>query len=548
VDEALYWLRFLRSSMSSVRRRNTEDDSVAQVLLAVTHTDAVEPTFKPDGLLHFLGQRLGALGEAASGPLRLVRSEPCVPRYDDAVKAGEARSVLIRAIEAQVSLCLLRCCAPSLLVRPPMVFPMPSLRARQSFLLPQVAGQSTFEVDVFALNVAQAIATDLKAAKKAPVMPRVQLIEMMAPRLRAKCEAKIADCDRLRPILDDLEAPGRVVRIIEDLAATGDLIVVRGTVILDAVRWCSQLLAAFINDSSDAETSFDAAWKSDLQILEACVRVGIHIDVTDVTTIKHLLVETLEVCFEDATGRVCFPCLLPSPPANDPTPLPVHRIGCGCRFLVSPDKLELMPPSVFNTVAVRARSWHPLAEVSCSHVVVKLRAAGMVVRLEQRGTLYKYIELTVVADVDQMLTIEVLHDEAWRWIELVRDVLREKARGLAASERFPCYECIAAGRAEPSEHDVSAEQDGAAPIQCMQCTKTLDRQRLCCLPRTPTQQPEVPVRTRPAPRRPITRRSWASPDRRRRCATSGPSPTSSRSSAAAGRRSSRTTKRPPEAL
>jgi GTPase SAR1 family protein len=120
VDEALYWLRFLRSSMLSVRRRNTEDDSVAQVLLAVTHTDTVEPTFKPDDLLHFLGQRLGALGEAASGLLRLVRSEPCVPRYDDAVKAGEARSVLIRAIEAQVSLCLLRCCAHSLLVRPPI--------------------------------------------------------------------------------------------------------------------------------------------------------------------------------------------------------------------------------------------------------------------------------------------------------------------------------------------------------------------------------------------------------------------------------------------
>ena len=110
----------------------------------------------------------------------------------------------------------------------------------------QVAGQSMFEVDVFALNVAQAIADERKAAKKAPIVSTPQMVEMMRPRLQAECEARLADApDRLRLILEDLAAPGRLLRVIEDLAATGDLIMIRGTLVLDAVRWCSQLLAAF---------------------------------------------------------------------------------------------------------------------------------------------------------------------------------------------------------------------------------------------------------------------------------------------------------------
>jgi hypothetical protein len=61
-------------------------------------------------LLHVLGQRIDRLGEAANDPPRLVRSQPCVPRYDDLGKADNARSMLIRALEAQV--CLSHRCAP----------------------------------------------------------------------------------------------------------------------------------------------------------------------------------------------------------------------------------------------------------------------------------------------------------------------------------------------------------------------------------------------------------------------------------------------------
>jgi hypothetical protein len=72
------------------------------VLLAVTHTDAIEPKYEPAGLLHILGQRVDELGEAANDPPSLIRSPVCVPRYDDPVAADEARSCLIRAIEQQV--------------------------------------------------------------------------------------------------------------------------------------------------------------------------------------------------------------------------------------------------------------------------------------------------------------------------------------------------------------------------------------------------------------------------------------------------------------
>ena len=126
IDEALYWVGYLRSSMSIVRvqgagdgtagssfmRRNrsgprrtssqSENDAVARVLLAVTHTDAIEPKYEPASLLHILGQRVDELGEAATDPPSLLRSPVCVPRYDDPVTADEARSCLIRAIEQQV--------------------------------------------------------------------------------------------------------------------------------------------------------------------------------------------------------------------------------------------------------------------------------------------------------------------------------------------------------------------------------------------------------------------------------------------------------------
>jgi GTPase SAR1 family protein len=109
IDKALYWLSFLRSSMSRVRRRDAgdgsqgEDDAgLSRMLLAVTHTDAIEPKYEPAGLLHILGQRVDELGEAASDPPSLVRSPVCVPRYDDHVKAAEARACLLRAIEQQV--------------------------------------------------------------------------------------------------------------------------------------------------------------------------------------------------------------------------------------------------------------------------------------------------------------------------------------------------------------------------------------------------------------------------------------------------------------
>ncbi len=126
IDEALYWVGYLRSSMSIGRvhgacsdvagstfmlsnsrgpRRTSnpsEDDAVARVLLAVTHTDAIEPKYEPAGLLHILGQRVDELGEAANDPPSLIRSPVCVPRYDDPVAADEARSCLIHAIEQQV--------------------------------------------------------------------------------------------------------------------------------------------------------------------------------------------------------------------------------------------------------------------------------------------------------------------------------------------------------------------------------------------------------------------------------------------------------------
>ena len=131
IDEALYWVGYLRSSMSIVRvqgagdgtaghslmRRNSsglrrtsgqsENDAVARVLLAVTHTDAIEPKYEPAGLLHILGQRVDELGEAANDPPSLIRSPVCVPRYDDPVAADEARSCLIRAIEQQVPVIVL---------------------------------------------------------------------------------------------------------------------------------------------------------------------------------------------------------------------------------------------------------------------------------------------------------------------------------------------------------------------------------------------------------------------------------------------------------
>ncbi len=52
---------------------------------------------------------------------------------------------------------------------------------------------------MFALNVAQAIADERKAAKKAPIVSTPQMLEMMRPRLQAECEARLADApDRLR--------------------------------------------------------------------------------------------------------------------------------------------------------------------------------------------------------------------------------------------------------------------------------------------------------------------------------------------------------------
>ncbi len=354
----------------------------------------------------------------------------------------------------------------------------------------QVAGQSIFEVDAFAVKVAQAIADERKAASKAPILRTAEMVEMMRPRLQAECKAMLADApDRLRLILEDLAAPGRLLRVIEDLAATGDLIMVRGTVVLDAVHWCSQLLAAFINDLSQADRTFDAACKSDSQILEACVCVDICIDMADVTIIKQLLVKTLEVCFEDVSGHICFPCLLPSPPANDVATSTANLIGCGRRFVCVGSMLEFIPPSIFNTVAVRARTLHTLAEVFCSRVVLKLESQGMVVRLEQRGT--RCIELAVLADAGKVAIVAVLNDEAWRWIELIRDVLRDKAPGLAVVERSPCYECIARCKAEPSEHDTPGEHravsPSAAPIHCRQCRNVLELDRLSCLPRSPAE-------------------------------------------------------------
>jgi GTPase SAR1 family protein len=109
IEEALYWLSLLRSSMARIRRHNVRDDAVAQVLLVVTHTDKAEPSLPPDGLLHILGQRIDKLGQPASDPPCLARGQPCVPRYDDVGKADEARSMLIRALEAQV--CLSHRCA-----------------------------------------------------------------------------------------------------------------------------------------------------------------------------------------------------------------------------------------------------------------------------------------------------------------------------------------------------------------------------------------------------------------------------------------------------
>ncbi len=107
IEEALYWLSFLRSSMGRICRHTAKDGeatAVAQVLLAVTHTDKAESSLPPDGLLHILGQRIDMLGQPANDPPRLARGQPCVPRYDDVGKADEARSMLIHALEAQVRL------------------------------------------------------------------------------------------------------------------------------------------------------------------------------------------------------------------------------------------------------------------------------------------------------------------------------------------------------------------------------------------------------------------------------------------------------------
>ncbi len=110
IEEALYWLSYLRSSASRLRRRNVgnaEDDAAARVLLAETHTDKIDARYTPDGLLHILGERMDKLGEAETDPPSLVRSLVCAPRYDDHDKADKARSVIIRSIEQQVTLSVL---------------------------------------------------------------------------------------------------------------------------------------------------------------------------------------------------------------------------------------------------------------------------------------------------------------------------------------------------------------------------------------------------------------------------------------------------------
>ena len=107
LDEARYWLRFLRSSMSKVRNvGNADIAAAARVLLAITHTDVIEPKYKPAALLNILGEEIDALRDAANDPPYLIRSLLCVPRYrdDDVAKAAEARSALIEAIEQQVGL------------------------------------------------------------------------------------------------------------------------------------------------------------------------------------------------------------------------------------------------------------------------------------------------------------------------------------------------------------------------------------------------------------------------------------------------------------
>ena len=93
--------------LSRMRFSQGEDDAVSRVLLAVTHTDAIEAKYEPAGLLHILGQRVDELGDAARDPPNLLRSPVCVPRYDDLARADEARSCLIRAIEQQVPVIVL---------------------------------------------------------------------------------------------------------------------------------------------------------------------------------------------------------------------------------------------------------------------------------------------------------------------------------------------------------------------------------------------------------------------------------------------------------
>ena len=450
VDDLMHWISFLRASMRKEDTFLPEDEQpLAQLILAMTHTDKIEnPKYKAKLLVDMIANELGS---ATDHPPKFDRTaQVCVPQYNDHDAAERARGVLVSAILQQVNLVSLPpCSACSLLI---------------SVL--QVTGKFVHEVDSTALAIAAGLADGLKRAEKAPLISLAELTEKLVQGLVAQLGVEKLGED----------PTARVHRLVEDLIAVGEIIVIRQTVILDAIRWCSQLLAAFINDVR--QRTIEGAYKTDRDIQLACSWANIDVSLEEVGTIKSLLTEKLEVCFEeqaaDGSSRICFPCLLPESIAERPA-FTANTVR-GARFSCH-GAMQRVPPSVFNVMTVRARGMEVQGmAMSASEVVLTQFSGSMQVTLK-RDPANCHIDLIVKGGqvLDKLWQPKQLRNEAEKWIETIDCAFRDKAPGLERRMREICYQCLEEGRPEPSVlSDFSFSRWRNEAAQCSQCSATLD--------------------------------------------------------------------------
>ena len=239
IEEALYWLSSLRSGMPRELRYVAADEvPIATVQLAVTHTDCTNEAIEPALLLNHLVQELRTTKDQ---PPRLDAGQQlCVPRYDNEAKAEEARQVLHQAVQDHV------------------------------------AGRFMWEADAIALEVIHELVADLNTRRRPPFMAVDELIRKIEPQLRAEMGERFERSEDAGVDGDaDYNTSSRTLRLLEDLAATVEVLIIKDVAILDAVRWCSKLLAAFINDLPAS----NKAWFTETDIMLACTRTGIALQV-----------------------------------------------------------------------------------------------------------------------------------------------------------------------------------------------------------------------------------------------------------------------------